>query len=508
MRQNFRAGMSCESGKPVLYFHNYGKPEVNFGVLTLHNTLSGKEETFSPLEDDKVKMYCCGPTVYDYFHIGNARPFIIFDGLRRYLRYRGYEVQYVQNVTDVDDKIINRATEQGVEPSEIASKYSRAYFEDLERLGVTPADENPRVTDYIQPIIEYVRELVNEGYAYSVNGNVYYRVKKFEGYGKLSGRSLDQLDSGSRVNINDQKEDPLDFALWKESEGEEIGWESPWGKGRPGWHIECSVMANEVLGQEIDIHAGGQDLIFPHHENEIAQSEAKSGKRFARYWLHNGLLKFEGRKMSKSLENFRYARDVVKEYGTEAVRLFYYSTHYRKPLDFSIDHLEDSRRAVDKVYNTLEEIEQLDLSFSGEAKGQLDKKEKKFAQFLDGVEDRFIEKMDRDFNTPGGIGVIFELVKETNKFRNQQSSSPPRLLERAREMIRGLGQPLGLFQRSLGGERKCVEDDLLDFLVEIREELRRRENWDLADKIRARLREMGVELKDSSQGTVWTVKRD
>lgn len=475
--------------------------------LTLYNSLSGELQDFRPLDPEKVRMYSCGPTVYDYFHIGNARPFIVFDGLRRYLEFKGYDVTYVQNVTDVEDKIINRAAEEDLKPADLAQKYMDAYFKDMERLGINPADLNPKVTDYIPQIIDHVRDLEQNGYAYSVDGDVYFRVSKFSEYGKLSGRSLDELQSGSRVEIDEAKENPLDFALWKRSSSDEPGWDSPWGRGRPGWHIECSVMANETLGDTIDIHAGGQDLIFPHHENEIAQSEARTGKQFARYWLHNGLLQFEGQKMSKSLGNFEYAREVVDRHGKEPVRLFYFSTHYRKPLDFSEKELEDAGKAVARVYDFLQEVE--DLPPSPERAGEEDQLAADLRDFLQGAKEAYIAEMDKDFNTPAGLSVIFELLKKANKVRNNTSSrggGQTELLTRSAKMIRKLGRPLGLFQepaeRSPGGK----QEELLQLLIDVRSELRNQQHWELADEIRARLSELGVELKDKGDSTTWVFR--
>jgi len=473
-------------------------------MLELHNNLTGETEEFEPLEEGKVRFYSCGPTVYDYFHIGNARPFIVFDGLRRYLEFKGYEVEFTQNVTDLDDKIIDRAEEEGLEPAELAEKYADAYFEDLERLGIKEADYRPRVTEYVDEIIEHVSALVDKGYGYEVDGDVYFRVREFEDYGKLSGRSVDDLESGSRVEVNDKKEDPLDFALWKSSKPGEPSWESPWGQGRPGWHIECSVMAQGTLGETIDIHAGGQDLIFPHHENEIAQSEARTGKEFSRYWLHNGLLRFEGEKMSKSLGNFEYARDVLEDYDSETVRYFYFATHYRKPLNFSKKNLDDAASAVKKVYDFFEVVEGIE---NGQKHGPPGTKEgKEFQDYLESAEERFTEEMDKDFNTPGGLGVIFDLIKRANKFRNAGPEEDMFLLEQAADKVRKLSRPLGLFQGKGESQLEGLEEGLLELLLDVREDLREEEHWKLADKIRSELKSMGVEIKDQEGGTNWSLK--
>lgn len=472
-------------------------------MLELYNTLTGETEKFEPLEEGKVRFYSCGPTVYDYFHIGNARPFIVFDGLRRYLEFKGYEVEFTQNVTDLDDKIIDRAEEEGVEPDELAKKYAGAYFDDLERLGIKEADYRPRVTEYVDEIIDHVSALIDRGYGYEVEGDVYFRVRKFEDYGKLSGRSVDDLESGSRVEVNVKKEDPLDFALWKSAKPGEPSWESPWGEGRPGWHIECSVMAQGTLGETIDIHAGGQDLIFPHHENEIAQSEARTGKPFTRYWLHNGLLRFEGEKMSKSLGNFEYARDVLEEYDSETVRYFYFSTHYRKPLNFSEKNLDDAASAVKKVYDFFEAVEGGDNS---EGKNSAStERGKEFQDYLESADERFMEEMDKDFNTPGGLGVIFDLIKRGNKFRDGGPEEDLFLLEQAADKVRELSRPLGLFQGENEGRLEGLEEGLLELLLEVRNDLREEERWELADKIRSELERMGIEIKDQEGGTNWRV---
>lgn len=473
-------------------------------MLELHNTLTGESEKFEPLEEGKVRFYSCGPTVYDYFHIGNARPFIVFDGLRRYLEYKGYDVNFTQNVTDLDDKIIDRAEEEGVDPEELAEKYAEAYFEDLDRLGVKEADHRPRVTEYVDEIIGHVEALVEKGYGYEVDGDVYFRVREFDDYGKLSGRSVEDLDSGSRVEVNEKKEDPLDFALWKKSKPGEPSWESPWGQGRPGWHIECSVMAQETLGETIDIHAGGQDLIFPHHENEIAQSEARAGKQFSRYWLHNGLLRFEGEKMSKSLGNFEYARDVLEDFDSETVRYFYFSAHYRKPLNFSEKNLKDAKSAVDRVYEFFDVAKGFGTEKTRESVPETEAGEE-FRRYVESADSRFQEEMDKDFNTPGGLGVIFDLVKEGNKFRDSGPEVDLFLLEEAAEKVKELAEPLGLFQGTERGRLKGLEEGLLELLLDVRSELREEEHWEIADRIRSELKDMGIEIKDQEGGTAWRV---
>jgi len=478
--------------------------------IKIYNTLTKRVEAFEPLEPGHVKMYVCGPTVYDYFHIGNARPFIVFDVVRRWFEYRGYRVTFVQNITDVDDKIINRAAAEGISPQEIAERYTQAYWEDLERLGVLPANYQPKATEWIPKMVEFVQRLIDKGYAYALeNGDVYFRVRKFEGYGKLSGKSIEELEAGARVEVDERKEDPLDFALWKAAKPGEPKWPAPWGEGRPGWHLECSVMAMGLLGETLDIHGGGQDLIFPHHENEIAQSEAATGKPFVRYWMHNGLLKYQGEKMSKSLGNFEYARDVVAKYGKEAVRYFYLSKHYRTPVNFTHEAMEDARRAVERVYHLLEELDQDLARRDGHALElnveKLTERGRAYLAYLERAKREFEEHMDDDFNTAAALGVLFELVKEANVFRQGVAEEDLPLLRRTFELIRELGAPLGLFQESpWRAARGDVQAQLVELLIEVRKELRRKREYELADRIRARLRELGIELKDKGEETVWS----
>ena len=477
--------------------------------MKLHNTLTRQLEEFQPLEDAHVKMYVCGPTVYDYFHIGNARPFIVFDAFHRYLEYLGYDVTFVQNITDVDDKIINKAAAEGVSSQEIADRYTQAYWDDLERLNVKPADIQPKATETIPDMIEFVQGLIDKGYAYELDGDVYFRVRKFKDYGKLSHKSIDDLKSGARVAVDERKEDPLDFAVWKAAKEGEPSWDSPWGQGRPGWHLECSVMATKYLGETIDVHCGGLDLVFPHHENETAQSEAATGQPFVRFWMHNGLLQFEGEKMSKSLGNFEFARDVVAKYGAEAIRYFYLSKHYRSPVNFTYDAMADAKRAVERVYHLLEEIEYAlrdhqDLELDETA---LSDDGKRFLQTLRETKEQYLAHMDDDFNTAGAIGEIFELVHEANRFRaNAQEADLP-LLAETRDLIRELGEPLGLFQATPWREAKGeLTGELVELLIDVRKRLRDQKDFQLADEIRDRLHEMGIELKDKGDDTVWSYR--
>jgi cysteinyl-tRNA synthetase len=478
-------------------------------TMKLYNTLTRRLEEFEPLEPDRIKMYVCGLTVYNYFHIGNARPFIVYDALRRYLQYRGYDVTYVLNITDVEDKIIQRAAAEGISPQEVAEKYTQAYYEDLERLGVQPADHQPRATEYIPAMIEFIQTLIEKGYAYEVDGDVYFRVKKFKDYGKLSGKSIDNLIAGARVEVDERKEDPLDFALWKSAKPGEPHWPSPWGQGRPGWHIECSVMSTSLLGETFDIHGGGTDLIFPHHENEITQSEAKTGKPFVRYWVHNEMLQVGDEKMSKSLGNFEYARDVIARYGKETVRYFYLSKHYRTPISFTHEALADAGRAVERVYHLLEEIE-YELGRRNGSQLMLDKQKltpqgKQFLQRMEETREDYLKHLDDDFNTAGALGAIFELIKEANIFRRQIATEDLPLLQLTHDLIRELGKPLGLFQDSPW--RKSQDErqgELIQLLIDLRNQLRRKREFQLADEIRNRLKALGIELKDKGEETIWS----
>ncbi len=476
--------------------------------MKLYNTLTRKSEEFVPLEPGRVKMYVCGPTVYDYFHIGNARPFIVFDVFRRYLEYRGYRVTLAQNITDVDDKIINKATSEGIAAQEVARRYTEAYFEDLERLDIHRADVQPRATETIPQMIEFIQRLIDKGYAYDHDGNVYFRVRKFKNYGQLSGKSVDQLKSGARVAVDERKEDPLDFALWKAAKPGEPSWPSPWGEGRPGWHLECSVMATSILGDTLDIHAGGTDLIFPHHENEIAQSEAATGQRFVRYWMHNELLHFEGEKMSKSLGNFEYAREITERYGPEAVRYFYLAKHYRTPISFSHRAMAEARRAVERVYRLLEEIESQAQSAAEPElnEAQLSERGRALLGKLSQTREAFISHMDDDFNTAGALGQLFELVRELNLCISEdlQPAELP-LLRAGEQLIRELGRPLGLFQGAPWQEvQEGLQGELIELLIEVRSQLRIKREYQLADEIRQRLSRLGVELKDQDRRTLWS----
>ena len=460
--------------------------------MQVYNTLTNRKEEFVPIEPGKVKMYVCGPTVYNFFHIGNARPFVVFDTLRRYFKFRGYEVKFVQNFTDVDDKIINRAKEEGITAPEVSEKYIKEYFNDAEALNVLKADVHPKVSEHIPEIIDFVQTLIDKGYAYEADGDVYYSTRKFPDYGKLSGQNIDDLESGARIAIGEVKEDPLDFALWKaRKEESEIAWESPWGMGRPGWHIECSTMAKKHLGDTIDIHGGGQDLTFPHHENEIAQSEACNGVPFAHYWMHNGYINVDGKKMSKSLNNFFTVRDIRENYSGDVIRFFLLSGHYRSPINFSDTLMEQSKQGYERIATAIETLEFLKTNGSDEAMAD---EAAKIAS-LDKHREKFIEVMDDDLNTADGIAAIFELVSEINL--DVKDGASKSFAEEALRRIREQTEVLGLFGSE--EEEEGLGDDI-QALIDERQAARKAKNWARADEIRDQLAAMGITLKDTPQG--------
>ena len=462
--------------------------------MKIYNSLTRKKEEFVPLEPGKVNMYVCGPTVYNYFHIGNGRTFIVFDTIRRYMEYRGYEVNFVQNFTDIDDKMINKANEEHTTVKEIGDKYIDEYYKDADGLNIKRATTNPRATEYISEIIEFVSGLIEKGYAYEVNGDVYFRTKKFESYGQLIGQNLDDLRSGARINVDERKEDPVDFAIWKAQKPGEPAWESPWGLGRPGWHIECSCMAKKLLGETIDIHAGGMDLAFPHHENEIAQSEALTGKKFANYWMHAAFLNVNNQKMSKSLNNFLTARDALKQYDPDVIRFLMLSGHYRIQLNFSNDLLESAKASVERLYNAIGNLENL---ISEVKINEMTEDEVKYLNSLDSYRQRYIEKMDDDFNTADAISVLFDLIRDINS--NVGINSSKELCEKALELIRELGSPLGILQKTTKGN---LEEEI-EALIAERQQARKDRNFALADKIRDELKAKGIELLDTPQGVRW-----
>ena len=453
--------------------------------MKLYNTLTGNKDEFVPIQAGEVKMYSCGPTVYNFFHIGNARPFIIFDTLRRYFEYRGMDVKFVQNFTDVDDKLINRALEVGLTVSEIAEKYIAEYFKDAKALGIKEATVHPRATENIDAIINLVKTLIDKGHAYESDGDVYFSAKSFKDYGKLSHQPLDELEAGARIEVGDKKRDPMDFALWKARKVEtEIAWESPWGMGRPGWHIECSAMVGRYLGESIDIHSGGRDLIFPHHENEIAQSEAATGKPFANYWLHNGYININNEKMSKSKGNFFTVRDILEKYDGEVVRFFMLSAHYRSPINFSDELMGQAKTGLDRLYNCLDRLE---------TSAPLGTVPKEVMQY----KEKFISAMDDDLNTADAISALFEMARCVNTLLDGGLDDGARAATAA--LMRELGSVLGV----LGGRADAVLDSEVEALIEERQAARKAKNFARADEIRDELLAKGIILEDTREGVKW-----
>ncbi|WP_353105840.1 cysteine--tRNA ligase [Acetoanaerobium noterae] len=462
--------------------------------MKIYNTLTRQKETFIPLEENKIKMYVCGPTVYNFFHIGNARPFMIFDAFRNYMEYRGYEVTYVQNFTDVDDKIIKRANEEGISPIEVAEKYIAEYFKDADALGIKRATVHPRVTENIENIITFIEDLISKGFAYELNGDVYFNSQAYKEYGKLSKQNLEELNLGARIDVNDEKKHPIDFALWKAKKEGEIGWQSPWGEGRPGWHIECSVMSARYLGDTIDIHAGGQDLIFPHHENEIAQSEARSGKQFARYWMHNGYINVDNQKMSKSLGNFFTVRDILSEFSGQVIRFFLLSAHYRNPVNFSKELILQAKAGMERLANSKERL----VFTISHAKGQMNESELELVSALENHRDRFIEAMDDDINTADAISIIFELARFSNTNVTENSS-----LEWAEKNLSLFNELTGVLNIIKDEDTDSNDNEQIEKLIKDRVEAKKNKDFALADAIRDELKSMGIEIEDTRQGTKW-----
>ena len=456
-------------------------------------------------------MYTCGPTVYDYFHIGNARTFLVSDIVRRYLEFQGFQVKLVQNLTDIDDKIINRANETGIDAKQLAQKYAAAYFEDSQQLGIRPADVHPRATDHVPEIVELLQTLVDKGAAYERDGDLYYRINCFPNYGKLSNRDVKDVRTGARVAVNKRKEDPRDFDLWKTAKPGEPCWESPWGHGRPGWHIECSAMAMKHLGETIDIHAGGQDLLFPHHENEIAQSELATGKPFVRYWMHVAFLRTGGRRMGKSEQNFILVRDALRDFSPEAIRHFLISAQYRHPLDYNHTSLQESRSAIRRLDNCLVELRQyqdhngkVSLDETG-----LSKAETALIESADAMCHEFKAAMDDDFNTAGAMGAIFKCVGDVNRFLAEKETDPSILgkmaLGNVYRDLTELCEVLGInAQKSAPlSDHAILIEQLMELVLDLRQEARRRKDWEVSDKIRDGLKKLNIELKDSRLGTTW-----
>lgn len=461
--------------------------------MRIFNTMSRRKEEFVPVDPNEVKIYACGPTVYNFIHIGNARPLCVFDVLRRYLEYRGYNVKFVQNFTDVDDKIIKRANEENSTFEEVSEKYIKEFWTDAHGLNFKDATVHPKATENIDEIIEIIKTLEEKGYAYAVDGDVYYRTLKFKDYGKLSHQPIDDLQSGARIAVGDKKEDPLDFALWKAAKEGEPYWDSPWGKGRPGWHIECSAMNKRYLGNTIDIHCGGQDLIFPHHENEIAQSEAANGCMFSKYWMHNGYINVDNVKMSKSLGNFKTVREIADVYGYEVIRYFLISSHYRSPINYNLEIIEQCKSALERLYNCRES---LDFSIKNAKTDIADDNE--ILALIDSIKEQFINSMDDDLNTADGIAAVFDLVSDINtKIINKDVSK--NVCQKAADMFDELTGVLGLVYNRKSND---INDDI-EKLIEERQQARANKDWATADRIRDELKAQGITLKDTPQGVTW-----
>ncbi|MFH2075219.1 MAG: cysteine--tRNA ligase [Pseudomonadota bacterium] len=484
--------------------------------LRIFNTQSRKKEEFLPIEEGKVGIYVCGITAYDVCHVGHARSAVVFDVITRYLRYRGYEVTYVKNFTDVDDKIIEKARVQKKDMGEIAERYIREHDEEMEALGVARPTATPRATEHVDGMIRLVETLIAKGLAYVVDGDVYYAVEKFRGYGKLSGRGFEDMLAGARIDVNEKKRNPLDFALWKTSREGEPWWDSPWGRGRPGWHLECSVMSQRYLGSTFDIHGGGEDLIFPHHENEIAQSEGATGKPLARYWIHNGFVRVNSEKMSKSLGNFFTIRDILKQYHAEVLRLFLQQSHYRSPVDFSDAVLAEARQGMDRFYSTLKTLRERmaggQAVFGEERSG----KDRELTDQIEVLRERFCEAMDDDFNTARAIGYLFDAIRFLNaSLSGKTAEASPAVLEQAENGLREIGAVLGLFREEPEGylrldrEREAAKRGLavveIEALIAERRVAREAKDWQRADEIRKSLAVQGVILQDSPTATTWTI---
>jgi cysteinyl-tRNA synthetase len=485
-------------------------------ALRVYNTMTQKKEEFTPLQQGRVGMYACGVTVYDLCHIGHARSAVVFDVIYRYLRYKGYEVTYVRNFTDVDDKIIKRAQQEGVGTEEIAARYIKEFYVDMGALGMLPPTIEPKATEHIPEMIALVQRLMEKGHAYQVEGDVYYAVESFAGYGKLSKRSLDEMQAGARVEVDERKKNPLDFALWKAAKPGEPSWDSPWGKGRPGWHIECSAMSQRYLGDTLDIHGGGKDLIFPHHENEIAQAEGATGRPFARFWLHNGFVNIAKEKMSKSLGNFLTIKEILKAYHPEVMRFFLLSRHYRSPIDFSSQGMEEARQGLERFYQILAGIDEALQKPAGKRKGKASPEETTVRKNVDAFTQRFEEAMDDDFNTAAALAPLFELSHDLNRILQGPSAEGAEILRKGKEAFAIAGKVLGIFQEGPSvfleqeQQRKAqsltITSDEIEKLIKERNEARRKKNWPRADEIRDHLASQGIMLEDTAQGTVWRIQ--
>lgn len=468
-------------------------------MIQVYNTMDGRKVDFVPRDAGKVSMYVCGPTVYNYIHLGNARPIVVFDTIRRYFRYAGYEVTYVQNFTDVDDKIINRAQEEGISAQAVAEKYIAAYFEDVRALNVLKADVHPRVTEHMPQIIALVERLIANGTAYAVNGDVYFAVEKFKDYGKLSGRDLEDMLAGARVKVGEQKHHPMDFALWKAAKPDEPSWDSPWGQGRPGWHIECSVMSREYLGDNFDIHGGGADLIFPHHENEIAQAEAATGCPFAHYWLHNGFITVNDEKMSKSLGNFFLLREILEKFPGDVVRFYLLNTHYRSPIDFDDEKLHIAAKSLGRIRNAYKLLQEL-TEQPGEAEAAAGNALRQAAAVLRST---FAAAMDDDFNTALAIAAIFDFTKAVNTYARQADAAA---LAESLQLMEDLDGVIACIKpqpaNALAGDDEMVSR-LMELIIEVRQQARQKKDWACADYIRNALKDCGIALEDGVDAVRW-----
>lgn len=478
--------------------------------MKLYNTMTNKIEEFKTIEENKVKMYVCGPTVYNYIHLGNARPIVVFDTLARYFKYKGMEVDYVQNFTDVDDKIINKSIEEGISASEVSEKYIKCFFEDINRLNILESVKRPKVTENMAEIIEIIQKLIDNGFAYEKDGDVYFEVKKYKDYGKLSNQKIEELELGARIDVSEIKKNPMDFALWKKKKKEgEPFWESPWGQGRPGWHIECSAMAKKYLGDTFDIHGGGQDLVFPHHENEIAQSKCAYHGNFANYWLHNGFIQINGDKMSKSLGNFFLLREILEKFSGNVVRLFILSTHYRKPINFSFENMEDTKKALQNIVKSMNKFEAIIGKYKNEKTVEITNLD--FSQKIDEFDKKFEDAMDEDMNTPQALATIFDQIRETNKFisvNKDELSTIYAEIEKSYESLKiKIGNVFGIeiemenSAKEEDGENMELTKKLIELLIKLRSEARSEKNFKLSDEIRDELKGLGVEIKDNRDGT-------
>ena len=474
---------------------------MNNKPIMVHNTLNNTKMEFKTIEPGKVKMYVCGPTTYNYIHLGNARPSVVFDTIRRYLTYRGYEVTYIQNFTDVDDKIIKRAHEENDDPIKLAARYIDEFFKDVNALNVLPASTYPKVSEHMQEIIDFVQDIINAGYGYELDGDVYFSVRKYEEYGKLSGRNLDDMQAGARVDVDNRKQDPMDFALWKSAKPGEPAWDSPWGKGRPGWHIECSAMSRKYLGDQFDIHGGGQDLIFPHHENEIAQTECVTGKPMANYWLHNGFITINSEKMSKSLGNFFLLREILEKFDSETVRFYLLSVQYRSPLDFDDEKLQVAQKGLERLKNCytamMNGLKTASADNTAEGAELLSK--------VAAVEDAFQDAMNDDFNTALASAALFDMAREINTYLKQDVLDKA-ALQKAADVYIALLNIMGLDFSADNSASDGLVDDLMNLLIDLRKQARAEKNYAMADQIRNQLNEIGVVLEDTKQGTTWKRK--